>query len=97
MLIDASVKHMNIVSDNGLLPLQHQVIIWPNDAILSIRPQGTYFNEISFNIQKFSFKEMQLKMVAAKWEPFCLGLNVLTHWGLVMPYGNMDLDQHWLR
>ena len=24
-------------------------------------------------------------------------LNVLTHWGLVTPYGDMDLGQHWLK
>ena len=22
---------------------------------------------------------------------------ILTHWGLVAPHGNMDLNQHWLR
>ena len=32
------VKHANIGSDNGLLPVQCQVIIWTNAAILSIRP-----------------------------------------------------------
>ena len=24
-------------------------------------------------------------------------VNKLTHWGLVMPYGDRDLDQHWFR
>ena len=23
--------------------------------------------------------------------------NVLTHWGLVMPFGDLDLGQHWFR
>ena len=27
----------------------------------------------------------------------CSGLTVLTHWGLVTPYGDIDLGQHWLR
>ena len=28
----------------------------------------------------------------------CMSLNVgLTHCGLVMPYGDIDLGQHWLR
>ena len=36
-------------------------------------------------------------MSSAKWRPFCLGLNVLTHCGLVTPYGNIDLGQHLLR
>ena len=26
-----------------------------------------------------------------------LGLDELTHWGLVTPYGDRDLGQHWLR
>ena len=25
------------------------------------------------------------------------GLSELTHWGLMTPYGNIDLGQHWLR
>ena len=25
------------------------------------------------------------------------GLQVLTHWGLGMPYGDTDLGQHWVR
>ena len=29
---------------------------------------------------------MHLKMSSGKWRTFCLGLNVLTHYGLVMPY-----------
>ena len=48
-------------------------------------------------IKKFSLKKMHLKMLSAKWWPFCLSLNVLTHWGLVMPNGNRDMGQHWLR
>ena len=72
---NASVKHTIIGSDNGLLPIRRQAIIWTNVAILSIGPQGTYFSEILFKIQKFSFKEMHLKMSSAKWRPFCFGLN----------------------
>ena len=26
-----------------------------------------------------------------------IGHSELTHWGLVMPYGDIDLGQHWLR
>ena len=39
-----------------------QAIIWTNPGILSFEPLGTNFNEISI----------------AKWQPFCLSLNVLT-------------------
>ena len=31
-------KEAIIGSDNGLLPLQHQTIIWTNAALLSIKP-----------------------------------------------------------
>ena len=76
-LIYASVQHANIASDNGLLSVRWQAIIWTNAAILSIRPKGIYFSEILFKIQKFSFKEMHLE-ASAKWRPFCLGLIVLS-------------------
>ena len=31
-------------------------------------------------------------MSSAQWRLFRLGLKVLTHYGLVMPYGNKELD-----
>ena len=73
----ASVKPTNIASDNGLSPIRRQAIIGTNAVILSIRPQWTYFSEISIRIQTFSFKKMHLKVSSEKWRPFCLGLNVL--------------------
>ena len=79
--IYASVQPTSMGSDNGLSPVRRQVIIWINAAILSIRPQWTYFSETLFKIRKFSFKKMHLNMSSAKWRPFCLGLNVLPHWG----------------
>ena len=86
-----------ISSDNGLSPEQRQAIIWTNAGILLIEPLGTNFSEIFIGIQPFSFKKMYLKMASAKWRPSCLGLNVLTHCGLMTPYGDRDLGQHWLR
>ena len=78
------VSELTIIgSDNDLSPGRHQAIIWTNDGILLIRPLGTNFSEILFGIQTFSFNKMHLKMSSAKWRPFCLGLNVLTHWGRV--------------
>ena len=47
-----------------------------NAGLLSIRAWGKYFNEISFEIQKFSIMKMCMK-ISLKWWPFCLGLNVL--------------------
>ena len=66
-----------IGSDNGLLPIQRQAIIWTNDGILLIGPLGTNFNEILIEILTFLFKNMRLKVSSGKWRPFCLGLNVL--------------------
>ena len=80
-----------IGSDNGLSPGRRQAIIWTNAGILLIGPLGTNFSEISIAIETFSFKKMHLKMSSAKWRPFCLGLNVLTRFGLVTPNGNIDL------
>ena len=86
-----------IGSVNGLSPGRHQAITWTNAGILLIGPLGTNFSEILIKIPTFSFKKMRLKVSSAKWRPFCLGLNVLTHCVLVIPYGDIHLDQHWLR
>ena len=66
-----------IVSDNGLSPGRRQAIIWTNAGILLIRPLGTNFNEMFIKILTFSFMKMRLKVLSAKWRPFCLCLNVL--------------------
>ena len=55
-----------IGSDNGLSPIRRQAIICSNAGLLSIRPWGTYSNEILFEIQRLSFKKMHLKMLSAK-------------------------------
>ena len=90
------VGNLTIIgSDNGLSPDQHQAIIWTNAGLLLIGPLGTNFSEILMEILTFSFKKMHLKVSCAKRRPFCLGLNVLTHFGLVMPYSVGELDQHW--
>ena len=73
-----SLGNLTIIGlDNGLLPGQRQAIIWTNDGILLIGPSRTNFSEISIEIHTFSFNKMLLKMSAAKWPPFCLGLNEL--------------------
>ena len=71
-----------IASDNGLSPGRRQAIIWTNAGISLIGPLGTNFSEILSEIITFSIKKMYLKVSSAKWHPFCLGLNVLTHWPL---------------
>ena len=70
-----------IGSDNGLSPGQRQAIIWTNAGILVIEPLGTKFSEIIIEIHISSFKKMFLKISSGKWQPFCLGLNVLTNSG----------------
>ena len=78
------VGNLTIIGpDNGLSPGRRQAIICTNAGILLIVPWGTNFSEILLGIQTFSFKKMHWKMSSAKWRPFCLGLNVLTHYGLV--------------
>ena len=72
-----SVNVVIIGSGNILLPGQHQAIIWTNAGILLIGPLGTNFSIILAKIITFSFKKMYLKVLSAKWRPFCLGLNVL--------------------
>ena len=72
------VSKLTIIgSDNGLSPARRQAIIWTNVGILLIGSLGTNFSEILIEIQTFSFKKMHLKISSAKWQPFCLGLNVL--------------------
>ena len=44
----------------------------------------TNFSEILIGIQTFFFKKMQLKMWSAKWCPFCLGFNELSHQNMHM-------------
>ena len=46
--------------------------------------RNNFFSEILIGIQRFSFKEMHLKMLSAKWCPFCLGPNVLSQPGLLV-------------
>ena len=72
-----------IGSDNGLSPGRRQAIIWTNAGILLIEPFETNFSEILIQIHVFSFKKMYLKISSGKWQPFCLGLNVLTFISIV--------------
>ena len=68
-----------IVSGNGLSPVGRQAVTLTNAGLLSIGPLGTNFSEIWIKMQNFSFMKMHSKMSFAKWRPFCLGLNVLSH------------------
>ena len=70
-------KPIIIGSDNGLLPGWRQAIIETSAGISLIGPLGTNSIEIWINIHTFSFRKMHLKMASAKWQPFCLGFNML--------------------
>ena len=67
-----------IDSDNGLPPGRRQAIIWTNAEILFIGNLWIIFSEILSEIHTFLFKKMYLNLSSAKWQPFCLGLSVLT-------------------
>ena len=67
----------SIGSDNGLPPGECQAIIWNNTGLLSIEPLETNISEIFMGIHTFSFKKLHLKMLLAKWQPFCFSLNML--------------------
>ena len=70
-----------IVSDKVLSPGRRQAIIWITVGMLLI---GKNFSEIIMEIHTSTLKKMQLKMLSVKRWPFCLSLNVLTLWDLVM-------------
>ena len=72
-----------IDSGNGLMPGRRQAIIWTNAGILLIEPLGTNFNDMLIEIHKFSFKKFHFNMSSGKWQPSCLGINVLKPDGYV--------------
>ena len=83
----------NIIgSDNSLSPDRHQAIIWTNAGVLLIGHLGTYFSEILTRIQTFLFKKIHMKMLSAKWRPFCLSLNVLSNDDPVHPWHQKSND-----
>ena len=66
-----------------LSPGWRQAIIWTNTGISLTGPLATNFSQIFIEIQRFSLKKICFKMSSVKCCPFCLSLNVLTHWGRV--------------
>ena len=73
------VGNLTIVgSDNALVPVRRQAIIWTNAGIVLIGPLGTNLIEMLIEIHTFSSKKIHLKVSSVKWRPFCLGLNALS-------------------
>ena len=68
---------VNIGSGNGLSYLLYQAINWTNADLLPIKYLGTYLNEILLKIQTLLSKEMQMKMLSAKHQPFNQGFGIL--------------------
>ena len=81
-----SISKLTVIgSDNGLLPVQHQAIIWTSAAILLIRPKGTYFSEILSKIKKF-IEENAFENVTCKVAPFCPGGDELMGLWMITDY-----------
>ena len=57
---------VNIGSGNRLSPVRHQAITWTNTDLSSIKPLWTHFNQIVFDMQTFSFTEINWKMFSGK-------------------------------
>ena len=53
------------------------------------------WNSIQYTKIKKKKKIIHIKILFAKWVPFCSGHNVLIYWGLVIPHGDIDLSQYW--
>ena len=68
-----SMNWVSIGSDNGLSPIRRQAIIETKAGLFSIEPLRTNFSEILIKIQNFSSELLHLKILSAKWQPFCLG------------------------
>ena len=66
---DTSVKLAIISSENGLLPVQHQAIIWTNVGLLSLETITTILNEIKIleNVWKFCLQNGSYFISALMW------------------------------
>ena len=63
-------------SGNNQLPDWHQAITWINADLLSINPFRKKLSKIK-TIQLSFQQKIYMKMLSAKCQPFCLGLNAL--------------------
>ena len=73
----ASDIFVNIGLANGKVLNKHQALLRTNANLLTDELLGMKFNEIWIKIQTFLLKHMSLKMLSAKWQPFCSSLSVL--------------------
>ena len=71
------IKNTNIASDNGLSPVGAKPF---SESILpycQLGPEEHISINVLSEIRKFSFKKIHLNRSSAKWQPFCLDLNVM--------------------
>ena len=72
----ASVLKIFIGSDNCFTLDRYQAIVWSNDGLSLNVSLLKEFNEILIKSWKSLFVTMRSKMPSAKWQSFCLGLNM---------------------
>ena len=78
------MKHMcdivlvHFTSVNGLSPFRCQAVTWSTPGSLSDEPLPINFCDTCINID-YVIKKTNLKILPAKLEPLCFGLNVLTN------------------
>ena len=60
--------------DNDLSPCRRRVIIWTSAGIFV---NWTVRYKFQWSRDTFLLKKMHLEIPSGKWQPFCLGLNVL--------------------
>ena len=63
--------------------------IWTKNYLLSTGSFGTKFS-VGSNHERFAFHKIHFKIPAAKWHPFCSGLNALTHLPQCRIYASMN-------
>ena len=102
--------YVNISSHNGLWTSRQWVIIWTNNCLVFWRTYAWFcLDEVSVcNADYYPVRlVIHCKFSGASWcciilhviviSQFTLGIYILTHWGIVMPFGDIDLGQHWHR
>ena len=68
-----SMNWVSTSSDNGLSPVRRLAVTWTNTDMFSIGLWKTNFSEIWIKMLNLSFMKMILKILSAKWRPFCPG------------------------
>ena len=75
-------KLTTIGSDNAWSAPSHYLKQCWNIVKLNLRNKFQWTLKRNWYIfMRLNNAQMRLKMSSGKWRPFCLGLNVLTHWG----------------